>query len=298
MIRGRVYTLHLWPPIAHGRQAPTAHYTGFVPREQRLPERLTDHALGRGARLTQVQVERGGSWVLAQVEPGGQRRERQLKKHGAARRCSVCKAMEGYQAGKLSRGQALALAGWDRATEHERALLLDMFGADQSQAPHPEAPPVALDNSCSGAIGRDQADPGGSWVAPDGYARHVGPAHQRAPMYSAEDQVAGVRSPAQLVALSLLSNQDRRSGLAASDGALPPEKQASRRAGAPLLGAPWDHSDARTPQALAAANFPRGPARSLRPGSGIEDSSSQSANSAARRRPSESPATTTRAGQR
>jgi len=72
---------------------------------------------------------------------------------------------------------------------------------------------------------------------------------------------------------------------AASDDALPQERQdkaeqVSGRAGGSLSGAPWDQSDARTPQALAAANFPRGPAGSLRPGSGIEDSSSQSANSA------------------
>ena len=182
MIRSVVYTLHLWPPVAHAK-----HYTGYVPREKRLPYRLADHALGRGARLTQVQVERGGSWVVAQTEPGGRRRERQLKKHGAARRCQVCMAIKGYQAGELSREQALARAGWDRASEHERALLLDMFGAGQAQVPppapsqRPEAPPAVLDSSCSGAIGREQADPGGSRVAPDGYARHAGPAHPRAP---------------------------------------------------------------------------------------------------------------------
>lgn len=176
MIRSVVYTLHLWPPVAHAK-----HYTGYVPREKRLPYRLADHALGRGARLTQVQVERGGSWVVAQTEPGGRRRERQLKKHGAARRCQVCLAIKGYQAGELSREQALARAGWDRASEHERALLLDMFGVGQAQAPppapsqFPEAPPAVLDSSCSGAIGREQADPGGSRVAIDGYARHVGP---------------------------------------------------------------------------------------------------------------------------
>ena len=166
MIRSLVYTLHLWPPVAHAK-----HYTGYVPREKRLPYRLADHALGRGARLTQVQVERGGSWVLAQAEPGGHDRERQLKKHGAARRCTVCKAMEGYQAGELSREQALALAGWDRASEHERALLLDMFGADQAQAPHRDAPPAMLDSSCSGAVSREQADLDGARVAPDSCAR-------------------------------------------------------------------------------------------------------------------------------
>jgi hypothetical protein len=123
MIRGLVYTLHLWPPIAHAK-----HYTGLARSEKRLPERLADHALGRGARLTQVQVERGGSWVLARTEPGGADRERQLKKHGAARRCEVCKAVKGYQAGELSQEQALASAGWDRASQHERGLLLDMLG--------------------------------------------------------------------------------------------------------------------------------------------------------------------------
>jgi hypothetical protein len=126
VIRGLVYTLHLWPPVAHAK-----HYTGSTRNRKSLPGRLADHALGRGARLTQVQVERGGSWVLAQTEPGGSSRERQLKKHGAARRCQVCKAVEGYQAGELGQEQALARAGWDRASGHERALLLDMFGLSQ-----------------------------------------------------------------------------------------------------------------------------------------------------------------------
>jgi hypothetical protein len=144
MSRSLVYTLHLWPPIAHAK-----HYTGSARDEKRLPERLTDHALGRGARLTQVQVERGGSWVLAQTEPGGTSRERQLKQHGAARRCEVCKAIKGYQAGELSQELALARAGWDRASQHERGLLLDMFGIGQApqgtpgrpaDGPRPDAP--------------------------------------------------------------------------------------------------------------------------------------------------------------
>lgn len=135
MSRGVVYTLHLWPPLAHAK-----HYTGSAKSQKRLPERLADHALGRGARLTQVQVERGGSWVVAQVEPGGHDKERCLKRHGAARRCEVCKAVRGFQAGELSREQALARAGWERATEHERGLLLDMFGlspAPQSMRAQP-----------------------------------------------------------------------------------------------------------------------------------------------------------------
>ena len=147
MSRGLVYTLHLWPPLAHAK-----HYTGTAKDARRLPERLTEHALGRGARLAQVQVERGGSWVLAQAEPGGRAEERRLKQHGAARRCEVCKAVEGYQAGELSQEQALGRAGWDRASQHERGLLLDMFGISEAQAPQaapaelakPAKPPAAV----------------------------------------------------------------------------------------------------------------------------------------------------------
>ena len=130
MSRGLVYTLHLWPPLAHAK-----HYTGSAKNAERLPERLTEHALGRGARLTQVQVERGGSWVLAQAEPGGRDKEYRLKQHGASRRCEVCKAVDGYQAGELSQQQALGRAGWDRASQHERGLLLEMFGISPEHAP-------------------------------------------------------------------------------------------------------------------------------------------------------------------
>jgi hypothetical protein len=103
--------------------------------ERRLAQRLTDHALGRGARLTQVQVERGGFWVLAQTQPGGRTLERQLKQHGAARRCEVCKAVNGYQAGELAAEDALSRAGWDRSNPVQRSMLLDIFGL-------PEPPPV------------------------------------------------------------------------------------------------------------------------------------------------------------
>ena len=117
-----VYTLHLWPPLGHA-----AHYTGSTP-ERRLARRLTDHALGRGARLTQVQAERGGSWVLAQTQPGDWATERRLKQHGATRRCEVCKAAGAYQSGELTAPEALARAGWDRSNEVQRSLLLDIFG--------------------------------------------------------------------------------------------------------------------------------------------------------------------------
>jgi hypothetical protein len=129
-----VYTLHFWPKLRHA-----GHYTGSS-TEQRLPWRLTDHALGRGARITQVQAERGGSWVLANVEPGGRGRERQLKQHGATRRCDVCKAVKNYQAGKLTAPEALARAGWDRSTEHERGLLLGIFGLPKAPENMPASP--------------------------------------------------------------------------------------------------------------------------------------------------------------
>ena len=134
MSRSVIYTLHLWPPLGHAK-----HYTGS---SRNLPERLTDHALGRGARLTQVQVERGGSWVLAQTQPGGRLTERRLKQHGATRRCEVCKAVEGLESGELDKEAALACAGWDRASPYERRVLLDIFGVEQAPEPArlPEVP--------------------------------------------------------------------------------------------------------------------------------------------------------------
>lgn len=131
MARSFVYTLHLHPPLAHAR-----HYTGSA---RDLARRLTDHALGRGARLTQVQVERGGTWVVAQTEPGGRDRERQLKQHGAARRCEVCKAVDGYQSGQVTATEALARAGWNRSNQVERATLLDIFGLPKPPENTPDA---------------------------------------------------------------------------------------------------------------------------------------------------------------
>ena len=145
MSRRVVYTLHLWPPLGHA-----GHYTGSA-IERRLAQRLTDHALGRGARLTQVQVERGGTWVLAQTQPGDRATERRLKQHGATRRCEVCKAVDGYQAGELTGKAALARAGWDRSNEAQRSTLLEIFGlpkppeatSTQPRAAAPAQPPDA-----------------------------------------------------------------------------------------------------------------------------------------------------------
>ena len=83
-----------------------------------------------------MQIERGGWWVLAQTQPGGRSLERRLKQHGAARRCEVCKAVGGYQAGDLPAADALARAGWGRSNPAQRSLLLEMFGLP--------GPPAAL----------------------------------------------------------------------------------------------------------------------------------------------------------
>ena len=134
-----VYTLHLWPPLGHA-----AHYTTA---ERRLGLRLTDHTLGRGARLTQVQIERGGGGCWRRPSRAGRRSlERRLKQHSAARRCEVCKAIGGYQAGELPAADALARAGWAPSTPAQRSLLLEMFGLPgapevMAAATAPPAPP-------------------------------------------------------------------------------------------------------------------------------------------------------------
>jgi len=69
---GRVHAAFLAAVRRPGR----AVRPGITPggaREGRLAERLTDHHLGRGARLTQVARRAGGAgrWVLADVERGG-----------------------------------------------------------------------------------------------------------------------------------------------------------------------------------------------------------------------------------
>jgi predicted GIY-YIG superfamily endonuclease len=89
---GVVYTLHFDQPVGPADAPPkfrAQHYTGHA---KNLEARLAEHKRGQGARLTQVVVEQGGSWRVADVQPGTRARERQLKQHGAARRCPICKA--------------------------------------------------------------------------------------------------------------------------------------------------------------------------------------------------------------
>ena len=132
-IPGEVYTLHFWPPFGNPEVQASGHYTGWA-QEGRLRGRLTDHALGRGARLTQLQREAGGTWVVADVEPGTKDREHQLKYRSATRRCSVCRAVRDVEAGRIT--QEEALARWETARPADRAILREIFGME----PEPEAP--------------------------------------------------------------------------------------------------------------------------------------------------------------
>lgn len=52
-------------------------------------------------------------------------------------------------------------------------------------------PSAVLDSSCSAAISREQADPGGAQAAPPGYARHVGQAHRGSPQPLAAQSFPG-----------------------------------------------------------------------------------------------------------
>jgi hypothetical protein len=130
---GDAYTLHFWPPFGDPDVQAAGHYSGWA-LEGRLAGRLTDHFLGRGARLTQLQREAGGSWVVADVEHGVTRdREHQLKYRSASRRCSVCKASRDIEAGRISKEEALAK--WPDASPAERSMLREIFGMEPGPEP-------------------------------------------------------------------------------------------------------------------------------------------------------------------
>lgn len=83
-----VYLLHFDSPISPDHT--TQHYVGYT---DHLRDRLELHAIGRGARLTQVARERGIGWRLVRTWPdGGRTLERRIKR---ARHvpdfCPVCR---------------------------------------------------------------------------------------------------------------------------------------------------------------------------------------------------------------
>jgi predicted GIY-YIG superfamily endonuclease len=135
-VLGDAYTLHFWPPYGDPEVQQAGHYTGWA-EDGRLNRRLVDHALGRGARLTQVQREAGGTWVVADVERGVTRdRETQLKERGASRRCSVCKASRDVEAGRITKDEALAK--WPTARPADRSVLREIFGMEPEPGKAPE----------------------------------------------------------------------------------------------------------------------------------------------------------------
>ena len=80
---GTIYLLHFDRPYRHA-----GHYTGWTTH---LDERLLDHELGLGARLTAVVAAAGISWTLARTWQGTRSVERALKRQGSAsRRCPLC----------------------------------------------------------------------------------------------------------------------------------------------------------------------------------------------------------------
>ena len=77
---------------------------------------------------------------MADVEHGVTAdREAQLKERGASRRCSVCQAQRAVEAGRMTTEEALARSGWDRASEYERGLMLEIFGMANPPAVVPPA---------------------------------------------------------------------------------------------------------------------------------------------------------------
>jgi predicted GIY-YIG superfamily endonuclease len=83
MTTGTIYLLHFDRPYRHAR-----HYTGWTTN---LPDRLSAHRNGQGARLISVIIQAGIGFTLARTWQGDRRRERLIKRQGgAARRCPVC----------------------------------------------------------------------------------------------------------------------------------------------------------------------------------------------------------------
>lgn len=81
-----IYLLHFEPPIGKA-----SHYLG-VCREDRLTQRLREHALGNGARLIAYAIKHGRKVWLARTFPGGNHAlETTMKRHGNFRlMCPLC----------------------------------------------------------------------------------------------------------------------------------------------------------------------------------------------------------------
>ena len=139
MSRGLVYTLHLWPPIAHAKHytgsARTAAPAGAAHRPRPRPRRPPYPGPGRTRRL---------------LGPGPDRARRPDRgtPPQAARRRPQVRGVQGRRRlpGRAAQpGTGPARAGWDRASQHERGLLLDMFGLSQARRTCRHSPAPAGD---------------------------------------------------------------------------------------------------------------------------------------------------------
>jgi len=83
-----IYILHFDEPLCHAR-----HYVG-VAHSSNLHRRLRDHAMGNGARLTEVLLDRGINWqVGGLIETSGHPRiyEDMIKRGGHTKvYCEIC----------------------------------------------------------------------------------------------------------------------------------------------------------------------------------------------------------------
>ena len=138
---GHVYTLHFWPPYGDPEGQHAGHYTGS---SDKLPGASLTTLLGRGARLTQVQRERGGSWVVGRRGAGRARPGTAAQGPAQPARCSVCHSLRDVETGRITKEEALAKSGWDRASEYERGLLLEIFGMEKQPERIPELFPEAF----------------------------------------------------------------------------------------------------------------------------------------------------------
>ncbi len=82
-----IYLLHLDPPVGRA-----AHYLGSCYSE-RLPERMKEHAHGRGAALTAAAVKGGSRFILAATWTTDDRSlEQRMKQAGhLKKKCPICR---------------------------------------------------------------------------------------------------------------------------------------------------------------------------------------------------------------
>lgn len=87
-VEGTIYILHFDAPISDGHT--TQHYVGWAAD---LDARISAHAAGRGARLTQVAKERGIGFEVVASFPGTRADERRIKQQKHTKRlCPFCRA--------------------------------------------------------------------------------------------------------------------------------------------------------------------------------------------------------------